>query len=165
MRELSEQFAVGIRVHINARNWRDIPSFVETLDSDFGGDRRFALHLVPVEAYATGASSSFSDCAERQNVHECIARSLQQARNIEILNTPEDSCNICYAAKGNAYVIRSDGIVMKCTVAVYDPINHIGKIDDDGSLNIDKSKFLWWMEGFKTQDYAQLACPYGRAAR
>jgi len=42
---------------------------------------------------------------------------------------------ICYASKANSLVIRADGRIAKCTVALNDERNHIGDLKPDGSLD------------------------------
>ena len=51
----------------------------------------------------------------------------------------------CYAANPNAFVIGSDGTFYKCTCALYDDVNHIGKIDSNGHIDFDENKFSYWI--------------------
>lgn len=52
--------------------------------------------------------------------------------------------NICYAAKENHYVIGSTGLVYKCTVALYDQRNILGRLGRNGQLLIDRQKERLW---------------------
>jgi uncharacterized protein len=63
------------------------------------------------------------------------------------------------AAKANSYVIRADGRVGKCTVALRSDNNSIGHILQDGTLEIDAKKLAPWLTGWKTQQREALACP------
>jgi uncharacterized protein len=67
---------------------------------------------------------------------------------------------ICYAARPNSLVIRADGRVGKCTVALTDTRNTIGQLLPNGSLQIDKIRLSPWLHGWASGDFAALACPY-----
>lgn len=66
---------------------------------------------------------------------------------------------ICYAAHANAFVIRSDGRVAKCTVAFEDDRNTVGKLTEGGDLAIDQSRHLPWLQGLISGDPLALSCP------
>ena len=67
---------------------------------------------------------------------------------------------ICYAAKPNCFLIRADGTVGKCTVALNSEANNVGKLRGDGTIDMDKIKFLSWSQGFDNLDREILGCPY-----
>ncbi len=50
---------------------------------------------------------------------------------------------ICYASWLNSFVIMPDGTLSKCAVRLYEDINRIGKLNDDGTLTIDGKLLLW----------------------
>lgn len=66
---------------------------------------------------------------------------------------------ICYAAKPNHYLIRADGRVGKCTVALDKKENTIGRINDDGTLSVDQDLARKWYAGLANLDIDQLGCP------
>ena len=66
---------------------------------------------------------------------------------------------ICYASKPNSLVIRSNGDVGKCTVALYDERNKIATLRPDGTLNVIPGRLAPWIRGIKDLDAATLACP------
>lgn len=67
---------------------------------------------------------------------------------------------ICYASKPNSLMIRADGRIGKCTVALYDDRNTIGKLNDDGTIDLDNAKVRPWIRGLGNMDVETLACPY-----
>lgn len=71
----------------------------------------------------------------------------------------EDDNYICYAAKPNHFLIRSNGRVGKCTVALSDSRNDIGFIAPDGSIIIDQELARMWSNGLETLDADKLGCP------
>ena len=69
---------------------------------------------------------------------------------------------ICYAAKANSLLVRADGRIGKCTVALNDPRNDIGRLAEDGSVVIDNDKLRPWISGLGTLEVATLGCPLSR---
>ncbi len=66
---------------------------------------------------------------------------------------------ICYAAKPNSLIIRSDGRVGKCTVMLNDDRNMVGRLHPDGSLSLDDARLKLWMRGFSSFDPIEMGCP------
>ena len=50
----------------------------------------------------------------------------------------------CYAGLRNTFVIGSDGMIYKCTVALYDSVNQIGYLTPAGEMNLDSEKHEKW---------------------
>ena len=64
---------------------------------------------------------------------------------------------ICYAAFPNGYIIRADGKIEKCSVALNHPQNLVGYIDPDNGVVIDNTKNkLWSYSELKSECYI---CP------
>jgi uncharacterized protein len=66
---------------------------------------------------------------------------------------------ICYASKANSLLIRSNGRIGKCTVAFDDERNDLGKLQSDGSINIDNKKLQHWIRGLGTLESDATGCP------
>jgi uncharacterized protein len=66
---------------------------------------------------------------------------------------------ICYAAKTNSLLIRSNGRIGKCTVAFDDDRNDLGYLDDDGKIVINNQKLQPWIRGLGTLDTHITGCP------
>jgi uncharacterized protein len=66
---------------------------------------------------------------------------------------------ICYAAKPNSILIRSNGRIGKCTVALSDERNDLGCLVEDGTLEIDNAKLQPWIRGLGTLDHEVTGCP------
>jgi uncharacterized protein len=67
---------------------------------------------------------------------------------------------LCYASSPINWVIRSTGDICKCTVGLNDSKNIVGKLNLDGSLNIDNKKLQPWFKGIINEDTSILNCPY-----
>lgn len=68
----------------------------------------------------------------------------------------------CYAAKKNSLVIGSDGMVYKCTVHFDLPENQVGKLHENGTIELNEN-FLKWIRPFSEMDVECSNC-YNRAA-
>ncbi len=75
------------------------------------------------------------------------------------------STKACYASAVNSLVIRSTGELAKCTVALSHPNNRVGRLLDDGRLEIDDGKLEGWTRGIWSGVPEELHCPmHGFAA-
>ena len=66
---------------------------------------------------------------------------------------------ICYAAKPNSLLIRSNGRIGKCTVAFDDDRNDLGYLDDNGKIVINQEKLAPWFRGIEILDTHMTGCP------
>ena len=66
---------------------------------------------------------------------------------------------MCYAAKPNNLLIRANGRIGKCTVALDDTRNDLGYLAADGSIVIDQDKHKLWFRGLETLDLGTAGCP------
>lgn len=84
----------------------------------------------------------------------------QAAQNSGIrLRTPGAELVICHASRANTYIVRSDGTLAKCPVALYHPENRVGRLLDDGRVEVDADKMSGWMPGLESGDKVELRCP------
>lgn len=72
---------------------------------------------------------------------------------------PLDEAYICYATHPNSLLIRSNGRIGKCTVALSDDRNDLGYIDAKGILHLNNKKLLPWMRGLRTLNAGEVGCP------
>ena len=66
---------------------------------------------------------------------------------------------MCYASRPNSLIIRANGTLGKCTVALSDERNTVGRLLPSGDLQIDQSKLRWWIRGLETGRPDELECP------
>jgi len=165
---------VTIRVHFDASSWPSLveqPSFVDTLIETFvRHDPRFKLHFNPIENWGAGGAEGIKFFASRQDAHAALRDLLARVRNAgldpsqvpQLRQNPETKgagCAVCYAARANAFVIRADGAVSKCTLAFDDDRNVVGRLTKDGELIIDHGLHIPWVRGLVSGDASALACP------
>jgi len=134
------------------------------------GDARFSAHFhalgrwggpndadTPVFASAREDGAAIDALVGEALAAGCAPEQIVQYRRDAALG--ESGHAICYAARANAFVIRSDGRVAKCTVAFEDDRNTVGRLEADGDLIVDHSRHLPWLRGLLSGDARALSCP------
>lgn len=66
---------------------------------------------------------------------------------------------VCYASLPSSWVIRADGTLGKCTVALTDSRNSVGRITADGQLDINSPDVRPWIRGVFSNKPDELGCP------
>lgn len=157
--ENSKNFTIILRVHITPDNFTKIPALIGKLNSSFANDGRFKIFLKSIENLGGPTSGSFSVLSFQQK--KKILADLQALvhPNLQYSLEKNNISYICYAASANAWVIRSDGGLAKCTVLFDDDRNKVGQLCDDGTFVMHADKIKLWLRGLQTNDKAQLACP------
>lgn len=153
---------ITLRLHIHQQNMESVLELARTI-RDALTPANFNVHLRKIAQLGADpddrAPVIHRETDDFRRVRDQIAAELNAF-------TPETELglDVCYAAKGNAFFIRPDGRVSKCTVALSDDFNTIGSIHEDGRLTIDPGRLTPWLHGFSTMDAADLACPLMRIA-
>lgn len=161
--EINGDFSISLRLHIHKDNVESIKRLYSRLKGGVLLDRRFGVYFHKI----SNLSSDFS-------INETVLKKNEYLEALQYIigrdTSPpaaragaisEEHLNgyICYAAKPNSILIRANGSVGKCTVALYDERNSIGRINDDGSLDIKNDKLRKWMSGFTDLSSNTLGCP------
>jgi uncharacterized protein len=148
-------FKILIRAHFDRDTVECLDPLIQDLKREFIIDRRFEVcfkRLLPMGGPNDDRLNVFSE-SEANEKRQALMRKLHGDQV-----QPEEPF-ICYAAKPNALVIRADGTLAKCTVALNDPRNRVGVLNRDGTVNVDMSRYRPWLSGFETLDLDALACP------
>jgi len=157
-------FEIMVRLHITPQNKNCIVEFANTiLDSFVHGDPRFSLFPMVVGNWGgpnTGSISVLST-SEGDSILCKIKNLIAKCNNTDHLSRTRETINVCYAAKPNAFVIRADGSVGKCTVALQNEENCIGKIRSNGTLELEQKKIHPWHKGWEDFDINNIGCPLG----
>ncbi|MEA3060336.1 MAG: uncharacterized protein QOJ94_117 [Sphingomonadales bacterium] len=186
-RRSRENFNIMIRVHVRRDNQESLETLIDNLAAAIGGDPRYALDFEHLrDLGGEGGKSivrplSIAELREieawlRRRFEDAVARAGGGEANGaqppvsngavaavpigELKNAqPGSSPYICYAAKPNSLLIRADGRIGKCTVALTDDRNTIGRINEDGTLALDNELLRPWIRGLGDLDADSLACP------
>jgi len=148
-------FHITLRVHVTDINQKSVLDFCQRYDEELRQDPRFSLFFKPIENLGGKNQDNINTLTTKQS-----AKSFSEELSLRYSDSEIDSGNyICYAGKPNSLAIRADGSLNKCTVALNDDRNNIGKINPDGTLTINNQKYSSWINGFTTLDSWQMGCP------
>ena len=159
LRDLDRTFRVMVRLHVDRENEAALPEFLDSLAADFGGDARFELFARALGRFG-GPNDEALPTLDAEGARAAVAqvRSLAAARGIRLKRTPPGAA-VCYAAHANSLLVRSDGRLNKCTLALERPANQVGRIREDGTVEIDAERVLPWMRGLVSGSEEELKCP------
>ena len=158
-RKSARDFLLTFRVHVTPENFDDVLMFVEDILKEFGGDHRYKIFIKEIVRLGSPNDEKIVPLAKGK-MSELIA--LIQNKSSGALKIECDSDNdvhVCYASRLNSFLIRSDGRIGKCTVALNDDENVVGILKDNGKLAIDRLKLMRWTAGLFTKNEEQLGCP------
>lgn len=166
-------FHITLRMHLHEDNIEDVMDVLSPImNENFARDRRFVLHPISV--------GNYGGAYEKNNIKGTSRKTAAEVRNIvldrfnairnegkapQITAAPasgtasEGLDTVCYAAAANSFGIRSDGNLVKCTTALHDDKNKIGRITESGELEIDSALVKLWMGGFLSGKAGELSCP------
>lgn len=161
LKSLSQNFHVMLRVHYTPKNLMKLPELIKMLNSDFSDDTRFSVIFKSVGRYGGENDENITPVSREDEiiVENNLNTKMLKANLINKDNKSSDF-QICYAAKPNAYAIRANGKINKCTVALSDEKNDIGSINIDGTFELNHQKHSHWIKGVFTKDSNILECPY-----
>ncbi len=158
-RDVERAFEIILRIHVHADNQQDIPVLLAQLRQHFAGDPRFKILFKTIFSWA-GASDSVKKLAVRKGIAEAIATFEKEIQPDLMIYRADQGVSVCYAAMTNAYAIRSDGRLAKCTVALQDDRNTVGQIDTEGNLQVEVEKLAPWVESLWQGDVVGMGCPW-----
>jgi len=178
MRNRSESFRILLRLHVDRENLEAMFPFVDRCVETFGEDPRFALFLKPLSRYGGPNDESLALLETEEDVRrfaELEARVAGRARTPAAdppselaLPVPGEMSGggkapghgeVCYAARANSFVVRSDGRLCKCTIVLDHPKNQVGRLREDGTVDISSAAMKPWMRGIWSGRAAELLCP------
>lgn len=159
------QADIVLRLHYTPQNWKGVVRLVGWLKEHLLDDDRFSVMFRAVGKWGGENDEHLEVFEDAQDI-----ASVEKVLVSELLgNIPEASepnrPYVCYASKANNLVIRANGGIAKCTVALSHQHNDVGKLNADGSLEIYQKNFKKWLIGFQTGDLKQLACPASSALK
>jgi uncharacterized protein len=139
--QTSLPFSIVLRLHVTSQNYQALPLLASQLVNSFGNDSRFKVYFKEIEDLGGPGSSAGKRLKTDQDIHW-----LETLLPIHMVaNQTQSNPQVCYAAAGNSFVIRSTGDICKCTVALDNPLNVVGKISRDGTIATDSHKYGRWV--------------------
>lgn len=159
-KELPDNFRISLRLHVHGDNIESVRRLYARIQSELLTDSRYSVYFHKI-----------SNLDPRDQVKEMVLNDHDYANALSYISGTSSEINgrqkseihlkdyICYAAKPNSLMIRANGTIGKCTVALNDERNSIGRILDDGSLDISNPKLRQWLLGYMDMSNSTLSCP------
>lgn len=151
---------VVLRVHISPENRTSIDTLIDLINQELQHDERFTIYFKTLAHLGGPVDNSFPIYTDDEGPSVAQEVASRLANPAQAYKAPLDEPYVCYASKPNSLMIRANGTIGKCTVALDDPRNHIGRLQPDGSLDIVQEKVGPWVRGFASLDELELGCPY-----
>lgn len=160
LRQSTLDFEMDLRLHFGGCDMPESEALCREVNRHFGGDKRFSVYLKCIEDYG-GANSGRIKPLSREEAKTASEHLMTLVPDLPVTHMYQERMRaICYAAHPNNLLIRADGRVGKCALALKDPRNTIGHLSADGRLHVDNELLQPWMAGFKDLDEELLTCPY-----
>ncbi len=141
MHQSQARFSVLFRMNVHNGNYDAIKAWIPELAKTFlGEDARFRIHFHPVFAPDLRDKADSPHARQIQALYGA-AHDAKLLTDVDFMFAPFGS--ICYAARANHFVIRSNGRINKCTVAFGVPENDVGELTEDGELALNPHFRLW----------------------
>lgn len=155
-RQSESDFKIVVRLQIGRESPGSVVKFLRLFSSELARDDRFELAIIPL-SYLRPSLDPPSNPHRASGLAEA-ANQVAQSMGL-IAPAAVDGPVVCHAARANAFVVRSDGTLAKCPVALYNQENSVGKLLEDGRVEIDTGRMSGWLRGLESWDEAELRCP------
>ena len=156
MKATRAEFVVMLRLHYTMQNFISVGQFARRIRDVFGDDSRFRYFFHHIARLGGPNDESITIVSEQDQKQ--IEAHLWDASGLSPPLATTESY-VCYAAKGNSLVIRSTGRLAKCTVALNDSCNDIGRISENGEICVDQKKYQRWIAPLVESDWENVSCP------
>lgn len=157
LKEIEDDFYITLRIHVTPENYTYLKELCDLINTNFSNDKRFGIFFKCIENLGGSNGGTFDVLRGEQR-----KQILEELHSISGINNTESNSEkpyVCYASKPNHLVIRANGSIAKCTVVFNDKRNNLGKINSDGTLDINGEKMSLWTRGLNTFNLSELHCP------
>jgi uncharacterized protein len=163
LRRSPESFEVTLRLHVTSDNREALDELLLQLADEVGGDRRFSVMFKAVRRFG-GPNDERLPIVPAEQEGEILGRLVGRAVELGLHQEQDVFARPgilpgCYAAALSSYVVRSNGDLAKCTVALDHPNNRIGTLQPDGTVAIDSAKMTGWLRGSLGGEPESIQCP------
>ena len=118
--------------------------FLEELSRNFGGDNRFEIdHTFASDLGGDNDTSMLIPKENRRDLIETIRSMTHDYGLFTRVRQFIPNGGVCYASRSNHITIMPDLTILKCSVALDDPINKVGRLLPSGELMLNEKIHLW----------------------
>lgn len=153
--------AITLRIHYDDVTAFELEPLLTELEDICRDSSRFQIVFHEVSRLGGSKDDAIVVATNRAHAHIAKLSNALKALDERRLAPASDAGApyICYASRPNSLIIRSDGRIGKCTVALNDEKNTIGNLNDNGSMTVNNEKLQLWIRGLFSRNAAELACP------
>lgn len=159
-------FHLQLRTNYDLNSLPAMDAWIDELADLIGDDPRVRVDFCPIWADPDNVEVSLAVGATKQRTYaELMAAA--HAKGLES-NAPgylSLGGLVCYAAKANSFVVRSDGALQKCTVALDAEYNTVGRLNQDGTIELDIDKLAKWTSSGLEEDATCQSCALSAACQ
>ena len=161
IRDSSLPVSILLRIHFSGDTIQLLDPLIEDIKKEFLGDSRFSVFFKAIRRWGGANDDAIKVLSKKKE--EQVIKSLnnklfgKNTASSQKLNDPDNY--VCYASRSNSLVIRSNGDIAKCTVALYDERNKVGTLEPDGTIKLISDRLAPWLRGLETLDFNTLGCP------
>jgi uncharacterized protein len=161
MKRSALDFSVILRIHYTPRTLDSVRELIDAINNEFRGDRRFRVFFKAIAHLGAKADSGrvvFGNDEAITVRTQLYAMLHEEVGRFELSPAP-NAPYVCYAAALNAFVVKVDGAVTKCTVDLYSDKGVIGQLEENGQLSINEERLYPWISWIEDFDGGKLSCP------
>jgi uncharacterized protein len=162
MRNQDREFNIDVRLHIDRENSLQIMDFIKQYEDAFKEDKRFKLFFRPLSCLGGMNDEKLpvlNETEAKVRMEELKKYMVANNINYKVVDGSQRPWQICSASKLNSFIIRSNGNINKCSVALENVLNHVGRLNKDGTIKVELEKILYWGRGLESGNVDELICP------
>ncbi|CAG9623699.1 radical SAM/SPASM domain-containing protein [Sutcliffiella rhizosphaerae] len=163
----SHSFHIMIRSNITGPVLHNIDKYIEFLKKEFSGDIRFSSFWQAAGNWGGDSVKQIeSTFCNTTDYLSALGDASDEGISFNMYrDMMKPTGSVCYASKKNSFVIGSDGIIYKCTVAFDMEENQVGMLSENGIMHIDHDKHSLWVAGHESIDPTCQKCYFRPACQ
>ncbi|WP_312096727.1 radical SAM/SPASM domain-containing protein [Niallia sp.] len=151
-------FNIILRSNVSQETHDIMSEYIEFISDNFMNDDRFLLHFVAISNLKGEDNSNIHLC-DTKDLFQYYHMAKEKGFNFNFYKSNlQPGGSECYASDPNSFVIGSDGMVYKCTVAFNNPANHVGDLCENGEMKIYNERLALWITGGANEDSSCTKC-------
>ncbi len=142
-----------VRMNVDRENLRTVPEFARIVKEIVGDDKRARFFARPVWGKSEcDLLTNFESRSLRKQMVEICEETGLHLFDTDLFLHPGGG--MCYAADSHSLVVGPDGALYKCTSAFELPENFVGKLTEDGTVELKLDNYSLWVKP-GTEKYSQ----------
>jgi uncharacterized protein len=159
-------FHLQLRTNYDLNSLHTMDSWISQLADLVGDDARVRVDFCPIWADPDNVEVSMAVGESKQRTYaELMAAAHAKGLRTNAPGYLSVGGLVCYAAKANSFVVRSDGVLNKCTVALDADYNAVGRLHEDGTIELDIDKLAKWTSSGLEEDSTCQSCALSAACQ